>query len=309
MSIEAKNIREDIARSRAAAQKNDLVRTLEHLRDAVYGTVNAKVFGRERFEVEALTVEAIKDLNQLKTMKKVMPKGLTYRKGKERELYTTLKRLHSKLKQAIEAARVRKLRQSMAQLDVMLGQAGKHMKAKEEMEARKLYRKAADTFTEIPGLLSDIGTRMVMGGLVSEAVEYLSRSLEINSRDARAHQSLIMCYEGLGELPKAEDAVNNAIKYLGASEPLYLKLGALAVAQTKWDVAMDAAERVLKNNPLSKDAKKIAAKAKPKVYRSTSGTKAGSAQPGAAAKGASLKGGGKSVAKKKKAAGEIKLDF
>lgn len=304
MTIEAKNIREDIARSRAAAQKNDLLRTLEFLRDAVRGTISAKVFGRERFEIEALLVEALKDLNQLKTMKKVMPKGLSYRKGKERQLYTTLKRLHEKLKQAIEAARIQKLRQRMALLDTMLGQAGRHLKAKDEMEARKLFRKAADTFTDVPGLLSDIGTRMAMGGLAAEAVEYLNRALEQNNRDNRAHQSLIMCYEGLGDLPKAEAAVTNAIKFLGASEPLYLKLGTLAMAQSKWDLAMDSAERILKNNPLSGPAQKIANKVRPKVYRS------GGAPPKTASGAAATTAApARKPAPGKKPASEIKLDF
>lgn len=295
MSIEAKNIREDIARSKAAAHKSDLLRTLEFLRDAVHGLISVHVFGRERFEIEALLVEALKDLNQLKTMKKVMPKGLTYRKGKEKQLYVTLKRLHAKLEQAMKAANIRRQRQRMGALDKYLAEARDQLKSKEEMEARKLYRKAAEEFADIPGLLSDIGTRMAMGGLVAEAVEYLVRAIEINSRDVRAHQSLIMCHEGLGELAKAEDAVNNAIKYLGPSESLFLKLAAIAMARSKWDVAMDAAERVLKNNPLSSEAKKVAAKCSPKVYRrgpagagASSGGGAGAArgEPGTAKKSA-----------------------
>ncbi len=301
MSIEAKNIREDIARSRAYAHKNDLLRTLEYLRDAAYGVISVKVFGREKFEIEALLFEALKDLNRLKTMKKVMPKGLTYRRGKERQLHAILKRLHAKLGQAIEKARIRRARQNMAQLDNLLVSAQKELKAKNEMEARKLFRKAGDDFKEIDGLLSDIGTRMAMGGLVSEAVEFLLRAIDGNRRDARAHQSLIMCYEAIGELGKAEDAVNNAIKFMGASEPLYLKLAAIALKRSEWDTAMQAAERVLKNNPLSTEAKKIEAKCRPKVYRAKSG------------RGVNLdankSGSPTSLTRKKKSGKEIKLDF
>ncbi len=298
MSIEAKNIRENIARSRAYAHKNDLLRTLKCLRDAAYGVISVKVYGREKFEIEALLVEALKDLNRLKTMQKVMPKGLTYSRGKERQLYGILKRLHAKLGQAIEKARIRQARQRMEQLDNILVSAQKELKAGNEMEARKFFRKAGDDFKDVEGLLSDIGTRMAMGGLVSEAVEYLLRAIDINRRDVRAHQSLIMCYEGLGELVKAEDAVNNAIKFMGASEPLYLKLAAIAMAQSEWDTAMQAAERVLKNNPLSTEARKIEAKCRPKVYRARSG------------KGINLDNGKPgSPARKKRSGKEIKLNF
>ncbi|MBU1248180.1 MAG: hypothetical protein KKB70_05745 [Proteobacteria bacterium] len=299
MSLEAKNIREDIARSRAAAQKNDLLRTLEYLRDAAWGVTTLQVYGREKFEIEALFVEALKDLNRLKTMKKVMPKGLSYRRGNEKQLHATLSRLHSKLEQAIEKARIQRERQRMAALDTLLVGAQNQLKEKNEMEARKLFRKAAEEFKDIPGILSDIGTRMAMGGLVSEAVEYLVRSIDMNSRDNRAHQSLIMCYEGLGELAKAEDAVGNAIKFLGPSEPRFIKLANIAMARTEWDTAMHAAERVLKNNPLSVEAKKIAAKCRPKVYRSSTSA-------------IDLSGNGKAstqAAKKPNPAKTIKLDF
>lgn len=300
MTVEAKNIREDIARARAAAQKNDLLKTLEYLRDAAKGAGSAKVFGREKFEIEALLVEALKDLNRLKTMQKVLPNGVNYQRGKERELFVLLHRLHEKLRQAIDKARIRRERERMNRLDELLGAARAKLREKEEMEARKLFRRAAEEFKDVPGLLSDIGTRMVMGGLVAEAVEYLGRAIELNNRDQRAHQSLIMCHEALGDLAKAEDAVNTAIRFLGASEPLYIKLASIALARSEWDTALQAAERVLKNNPLSIEARKTVAKARPKVYRSAQ--KAQVAAMRGQAPAASGGGGGGSGK-------EIKLDF
>jgi predicted Zn-dependent protease len=266
MSVTAKEIREDIARARAACQKGDLLRCLGCLRDAVDGLVGNKVFGREKFEIEALFVEALRDLNGLRTMQRVMPRGVHYVRGKERELHAKLSHLHSKLKEAIDRARLEKLRKRMLDLDESLLAAQVHLKKKEEMEARKLFRRAADQFAEQPGLLSDIGTRMLMGGLVQEAVEYLRKGLEENSRDERAHSSLIMCYEVLGQMDKVEEAIKNAIRMLGPREDLYIRLGKVALSRRNWSTVLNVAEAVLKKNPLNVEARKLRNQVRPKIY-------------------------------------------
>lgn len=266
MSVTAKEIREDIARARAACQKGDLLRCLGCLRDAVEGLVDNKVFGREKFEIEALFVEALRDLNRMRTMQRVMPKGVSYVRGKERELHARLSHLHAKLKEAIDRARLEKLRKRLYDLDEILLTAQAHLKKKEELEARKLFRRAADVFEGQPGLLSDIGSRMLMGGLVQEAVEYLRKGLDENSRDERAHSSLIMCYEVLGMMDKVEEAIKSAIRLLGPREDLYIRLGKVALSRRNWSLALNVSDAVLKRNPLNVEARKIRNQARPKVY-------------------------------------------
>lgn len=266
MSVTAKEIREDIARSRAACQKGDLLRCLGCLRDAMAGLVGNKVFGREKFEIEALFEEALRDLNRMRTMQRVLPQGVQYVRGRERELHSRLSLLYAKLKEAIDRARLEKLRKRMLELDETLLAAQTHLKQKEEMEARKLFRRAAEQFAGQPGLLSDIGTRMLMGGLVGEAVEYLRKGLEENPRDERAHSSLIMCYEVLGQMDKVEEGIKSALRLLGPREDLYIRLGKVALARRNWSTVLNVAEAVLKKNPLNVEARKLRAQARPKVY-------------------------------------------
>lgn len=267
MTITAKDIREDIARAKAFVQRDDLLRSLGALRNALALLAKSKVFGIERFEIDALLDEALREVSGHKTMKKVFPAGLKQEKGKTVQLYKTVKKLHDKLGQAMEKARVERQRKDMGELDELLITAQERLKEKDEMEARKLFRKAAERFKDVPGLHSDIGTRMMMGGLVQEAVEYLNRALEMNPRDQRAHSSLITCLEGLGEPVKAEEALKSAIKYLGKHETLMLRLAKLSLSQRNWNQAFDLADAVLAMNPLSSQAKKIWEQAKPKVFR------------------------------------------
>ncbi len=308
MTIAAKDIREDIARAKAFAQRDDLLRSLAALRNALAMLAKSKVFGIERFEIDALMEEALREVCSHHTMKRVLPGGLKHVRGKEVQLFKTVKKLHEKLGQAMEKARVQRQRSSMAELDDLLIAAQDQIKEKDEMEARKLFRKAAERFKDIPGLYSDIGARMMMGGLVQEAVEYLNRALEQNPRDQRAHSSLITCLEGLGDPVKTELAIKSAIKYLGKHETLLVRLARLSLAQRNWNQAFEMAEQVLEKNPLSAPARKVYDQAKPKVYRPSAGVSPKSSSSGGGGGAPSSAPSGSGGEGKPKGA-PIKLDF
>lgn len=282
MSATAKHIREDIARAKSYIARNDYLRTLESLARAVKGVAASKVFGREKFEVQALLEEVFRDFNEMSMIRRLFPKGLNYQRGKEVQLFRTLNRLAAKLKEAMEKARLAKQREHFAKLDDMLLQAQKYMEDQDYLEARKLFRKASDAFTDVPGLNSDIGTRLMMGGLFQEAAEYLKRAIEQNGSDGRAYSSLIMCYEGLGEAGKAIDTVKDAMRRLGVNESLEIRLAKLHLGRREWGEAYKYAASVMDKNPLNLEAEKIVKKTEPKIYGS-----AGSKSKGG--------GGGKSI--------------
>lgn len=288
MSVTAKSIREDIARAKSYIARKDYLRTLEFLARAVKGVAASQVFGREKFEVQALLEEVFRDFNELSMIQRLFPKGLNYQRGKEAALYKTLIRLAAKLKAAMEKAKIAKQRERFAELDNMLLEAQKHLENQEHLEARKLFRKASDSYSDIPGINSDIGTRLMMGGLFQEAAEYLKRAIEQNGSDNRAHSSLIMCYEGLGEAGKAIDAVKDAMRRLGINESLEIKLAKLHLSRREWGEAHKYASSVTQKNPLNVEAEKIVKKTEPKIYgRSGGAPKAGGGSGGS--------GGGKAI--------------
>lgn len=90
----AKEIREDIARARAYANKSDYLKTLSCLANAIGGLGTSQIFGAEKFEIQSHLVEALRDLNKMKMINKLFPAGLKYKKGNEKAFYQTLMRLH-----------------------------------------------------------------------------------------------------------------------------------------------------------------------------------------------------------------------
>lgn len=267
----AKEIREDIARARAYAKKNDYLRTLRCLANAIRGIVSNKVFGAEKFEIQAHLDEALRDLNKMKMIKKLFPDGLQYRKGKEKAFFQTLMRLHKKLGEAMEKARVARLRKRLGVLDDNLIKAAKLIQAGQPLEARKLYSKIAEYFQDIEGIHSDIGNRMATFGLFAEAVPYLIKALETQNNDVRAYNALILCYEGLHETDKAMAAVKDAMRWLGPSENLYLRLARLHLQKREWGEVFNNAKAALDRNPLNTEAAKLMKQAEPKIFSGAKG--------------------------------------
>lgn len=268
MSVSAKTIREDIARARAYAAKDNYLKALAALARALQGLNGSQVFGREKFEVQALLEEAFRDLNGMKMIEKLFPKGIKYQRGKEKAAYVTLKRLHDKLEEAMEKSKLARQRKRLAVLDDNLLKAQELIKKGDPLEGRKLFRKASEYYTDIEGLDSDIGTRLLMGGLPGEAVEYFKRALDKYASDQRAHNGIIMAYEALGEMEKAAEAIKDAMRRLGGSESLQLKLAKISVERRDWSEAYNNAKSVMERNPLNTEAEKIIKQVEPRIFGS-----------------------------------------
>lgn len=274
----AKEIREDIARSRAYAKKNDYLKTLSCLASAIKGLVTSQVFGAEKYEIQSHLVEALRDLNKMKMIKKLFPAGLKYQKGKEKAFYLTLEKLHKKLGQAMEKARLDKMRKRLAVLDGNLIKASQLIKAGSPIEARKLYAKISEYFADIDGIDSDIGNRMVTLGLFQESVPYLKKALEKQNNDARAHNALILAYEGMHETEQGIAAIKDAMRWLGPSENLYLRMAKLSLEKSDWGEVFNNAKAALDRNPLNTEAAKLMKRAEPKIFTGTPRSSSGGAK-------------------------------
>jgi tetratricopeptide (TPR) repeat protein len=284
-TVTAKDIREDIARARAYAGKSDYLKTLRCLANAVRGLVTSQVFGAEKFEIYAHLDEALRDLNKMKMIKRLFPDGLRYERGREKAFHQTLVRLHGKLGEAMEKARLTKMRQRLAVLDDNMIKAGRLVQEGNKLDARKLYRKISEYFQDIEGIDSDIGNRLTMFGMFPEAVEYLAKALEASPGDTRAHNALILCYEGMNEAGKAMEAIKEAMRRLGPSEGLYLRLAKVHLVRREWGEVYNNAQAALDRNPLNSEAQKLVRQAESKVFAGGQRKAASSGEPSPAASG------------------------
>ena len=264
----SKTIKEDLARSKACVQRDDALKALRFLCKALEGLLQSQIFGREKFEVSIVIGETLQDVMKLGTFKRLFPSGIAYERGQEKTLYNTLRKLYARLEAAIEKARVERTRKKLEDLDETIIAAQEALKRNEPLEARKLFRKAAEENPEQPGLLSDIGSRLVMAGMLQESLEYLKRAAEVDPNDGRAVSFLIMAYEGMAELDKAEEIVRDTLRRAGGNETLQLKLAKFCLQKREWNEAYNLAKAILAANPANAEAAKIVKQIEPKIFQS-----------------------------------------
>lgn len=291
MDASPKTVREYIARAKFHLQRNDILKTLKSLAHALDLLAVSQIFGRERIEIGVLLDEGVRLLMEQDMMKRSVPGGLAYVKGKEKDLSATLKRLAAALEEALNKLRTEERRKGLMELDELILGAQEQLDKKEPLEARRLFRKAVEQFGEEPGLYVDIGNRLMLAGLPNEATEYFQKSIETSQNDMRAYILLTQCMEALGETDKAEDLMRATLRRFGPNEAILVRLGKAALARRNWDEAMACARGALELNPSNQEAQRFGSEASTRIF----GDPKGFLEP---------------EAKRSEAAGkEIKLDF
>jgi tetratricopeptide (TPR) repeat protein len=271
MEASPKNVREQIARSKFYLQRKDVLRSLRVLAQGLDLLAGSQIFGRERIEISILMEEAVRLLGEYEAIKRAVPAGLSYKKGQERELSASLTRMADVLERLLGKAQVEERRKRMAELDelVLAGQA--ELEKKQPLEARKFFRRAMETFGDEPGLLVDLGNRLMLAGLVSEAMEYFQKSIEVAPADIRAYMFYIQRLEALGEGQKAEEVIKATLRRFGPNEDLYVRLAKAALQRRIWKEALLNAQAALDINPTGREALRAAEAASERIYGTAQG--------------------------------------
>ncbi|SNS02382.1 Tetratricopeptide repeat-containing protein [Humidesulfovibrio mexicanus] len=279
MDASPKNVREHIARSKFYLQRKDVLRSLRALSQALNMLAGSQIFGRERIEISILMEEAVRLLCEHDVVKRALPGGLSYKKGQERELAAGLTRMADALEALLGKAQLEERRKRLVELDelVLGGQA--ELDNKQPLEARKFFRRAMDSFGDEPGLLVDLGNRLMLAGLALEATEYFQKSIEIAPTDPRAYTLLAQCLEALGEGAKAEEVIKASLRRFGPDEGLLVRLAQSALKRKSWKEALASAQAALELNPTGRDARRCAEAASERLFGTAQGYLSGEAPP------------------------------
>ncbi|MBI5519953.1 MAG: hypothetical protein HY916_07825 [Desulfovibrio sp.] len=266
MDASPKVVREFIARSKFNLQRKDVLRSLRALAQGLELLSGSQIFGRERIEISILMEEAVRTLGESEAIKRAVPAGLSYKKGQEKELAASLTRMADVLEKLLGKAEVEARRKRLAELDelVLAGQA--ELENKQPLEARKFFRRAMDSFGDEPGLLVDLGNRLMLAGLPGEACEYFQKSIEAAPGDQRGYEFLAQCLDATGEGFKAEEVLKAAVKRFNPTEQMLVRLAKGAMDRRGWDDALTFAEKALELNPTSRDARRYADEASRILY-------------------------------------------
>ncbi|WP_462327697.1 tetratricopeptide repeat protein [Desulfobaculum sp.] len=138
-----------------------------------------------------------------------------------------------------------------------LAHAEEYFRTGETPRAKSYLRRVVDEYGDTPGVITDVGKRMLDAELFVEAAEVLEESRARFPGDAAAYQHCVNAYLGMQEYSKAETVYKDALRQFGNHPRTLLNLSKLYLAWRKRDDAYEYARRALEADPGLDEARKI----------------------------------------------------
>jgi tetratricopeptide (TPR) repeat protein len=265
MNPSGKTIREDLARAKAAYAKNDELRVLFCLAQALKAFVLVKPFGPERTTIEGLFRDVFGSLARLPHVAMFAPKGLPYVKGQEQKLAGYVAALFKKVeaeiqRETLEAMRARKLR-----IDQFVIKGSKFLAEGNILEAQRNFRAAVEEFVDEKGLFPLIAGKLLEAGHHKASLEYVKRAIEEYPDNSRAYDFLMTALAGLKDFEAGEKLLRDVLKKTGDQSLLLANLARVLAKLEKWAEARDAADKALALDPNLAAAKSVSVLARKKL--------------------------------------------
>ncbi len=263
-----KIIRENIGRAKGCLKRDKFIPSIAAAIRAFKSRDGLKLIGKDKYEIEFMLVEYcdefskhVKILQILDKMKIRRKPFVAYQPGLEQAIAGRLDIVKTRLEDMEREAEERAVSAKEQQKKRLLRE-GQDLLNKGEFPRGKAYlRRAVDDFGGEPGLMTDVGRRLVAAELFTEAKDILKQSVANFPNDHKAYQYLVAAYKGLGEYDNAEDVYLAALKQFGNHPVTCLNLSKLYLEQRKRDKAYDYAKMALQADPSLAEAQEVMRKA------------------------------------------------
>ncbi len=264
--IAAKTVKEYIARSSAYAGKEETAKALANACEALKClALSTVIFGRERFETEALLRDLMAVLQELPEVSPLVRGKIPYAKGTEKKLYLLLDGIKKKIQADVDAKESQERRNREDRFIDAMGKAKMYVDRKEYPAARNILNRVCEEFADREGILLEAGRMFVDANLPLDALPFLQKSMEDNPREGRAYSLAVDCHLAAGDSAKAEALLKTILKQFGASPGVYIVMARIAVESRKWDKAYDALRWILDRDPQHAEAKKLMETVEPRM--------------------------------------------
>lgn len=269
----AKRVRENIARAKSSLHKGEVPKALHAALDGVQEMKTAKIFGREKFEVEVHLQEFLKDFNRHPDVKQyyvsrnvhVTP-YVKFDRGGEAVVIEAFEKVLFDLEHKEEQAEQEAQDQRLRRKEEMLEKAQLSLDRQEFPKGKSLVRHIVEEFGNEEGVLTDCGERLLKAGLYFEAGEILEQAVEQNPRDSHALAYAVKAYKNAREYPKMEKLYKFAIKTYGSHPRTLLHMAEMYMDWHKYDEAYDFAKQAYEADDSLEKAKEIVDKMGKRIF-------------------------------------------
>ncbi|QLA17742.1 tetratricopeptide repeat protein [Desulfolutivibrio sulfoxidireducens] len=265
MKPSGKSIREDLGRAKAAYAKNDELRVLRCLGQALMAFVQVKPFGPERITIEGLFREVFSTLGKLSHVAVLAPKGIPYVKGQEHKLAGYMVALYKKVEEEIQRETLEVMRARKLRIDQFVIKGQKLLDEGNLLEAQRNFRAAVEEFVDEKGLFPLLASKLIEAGHHKASLEYAKRAIEEYPDNSRAYDFFMTAVTGIKDFEAGEKLLRDVQKKTGEQPLLLANLAWVLAGLEKWAEAREAADRALALDGKLEMAKKVLALAQKKI--------------------------------------------
>lgn len=272
-STQAKTIKENIARAKGALSRDHIVKSINALIKAMEALSQSRLLGKEKFEVHVAVEDFLALFNahafvvDYFTDKGIPhPPYIKYQPGKEQLLIKGLRFVIDDLHTA-ELQEEEERQEKMAQRKEQLLETGQQLlAAKDWARARACFRRIAEAYGSEPGVVRDLGKRLLRVGQHQEAASLFKEAINLFPSDSEAYALLVKAFLVDRQYAKAEDVYLMALKQFGPHPRTYLGLAQLYRDWRKFSKAYDSLNDALSLDPNMPEAKEMMAEVEKRVF-------------------------------------------
>ncbi|MFW5487441.1 MAG: tetratricopeptide repeat protein [Desulfovibrio sp.] len=257
MNKSIQKIKTHLARSKAYYNRNEILRSLVSLAEALKLELSVKLSGQDKLVVLNGLREMTQLLGRIEEVKKYCPAPLVFSPGQERNvlvcLAKTIKVMHAvALKEDHEKAMERKI-----SIDKLMLHGQTCLQNGKISEAEKAFNEAIELYVDEKALFSMIGTSLIEAGQERLAVKYFIQAMEEYPDDAQSYLKVAEAYQKADNPKSGIRALKRGMKHLGKRADFYLQIALLEQAQGNTKEALQSVTESLALDEHNYKAKKL----------------------------------------------------
>lgn len=254
----AKSVKEDIARATSYARRFMAVKALRAAASAFEGYASSTaIMGRAKFELEILLMDMLRELELVSDIKAKIKGPFKYQRGTESKFSLALSALAMHLEKQEQKALEAQVNERLGRIANAFEKARECLREKNLPAARRILNTVCEQNSSEPNIYTNAARMLAEAGLHPDVLSFAEQAMEINPKDVHAFALAVEAAKVIGELPKAEKLLRDALKNFGAHPKTYVSLAKVLYQMGQWDKAYDAARTAYERDNTLEEAREI----------------------------------------------------
>lgn len=254
-----REIKENIGRGKAHLNKQEPLKGIASVCEALKLYLQSKMFGKDKIEIEYLISEVVQIMSQLHILSPYIPSDFQYTRGQERKLYKDLVGIIRSIAEELNKDSNEQEEENSAELKKrkLLEKMESSLLSGKKMQASSHVKKLVEEYGETAENYSYIANIHYQAGMYKEALAYIKKSLNKDPNVIKSYRIAINTLRKLQEYEKAESLFQQALNRFGEHSNIYINMARLYWEWNKPDKAQQAADKAVALDPENQETEQL----------------------------------------------------